>query len=93
MYAFSIENFKRSNTLLTFASTGLSIMRPKHRMKNHEPIKNRPAAEVDCLMSLCQEKFARMLDSSDIIKTHGVKVRVLGDTRLLPKNVQEVRLS
>mmetsp|Transcript_14507 Transcript_14507/g.28070 ORF Transcript_14507/g.28070 Transcript_14507/m.28070 type:complete len:301 (+) Transcript_14507:142-1044(+) len=59
VYAFSIENFKRSQE------------------------------EVDALMQLAREKFSQFLDSSDVVMRYGIRVNILGDTSLLPKDVQE----
>lgn len=60
VYAFSIENFKRS--------------------KN----------EVDCLMELARQKFARLMQERDLIQKHEVCVRVLGDLSLLSTDLQQV---
>ncbi|KAL8619064.1 hypothetical protein ACOMHN_020762 [Nucella lapillus] len=59
VYAFSIENFKRSKE------------------------------EVDYLMELAQQKFARLMQDKDLIQKHGVCVRVLGSIALLPQDVQK----
>ncbi|XP_046333567.1 dehydrodolichyl diphosphate synthase complex subunit DHDDS-like [Haliotis rufescens] len=59
VYAFSIENFKRSKE------------------------------EVDCLMELARKKFARLLEEKELIEKHGVCIRVLGNLRLLPTDVQK----
>ncbi|XP_060569619.1 dehydrodolichyl diphosphate synthase complex subunit DHDDS-like [Ruditapes philippinarum] len=58
VYAFSIENFKRSKD------------------------------EVDCLMELARQKFARLLEEKELIQKHEVCVRVLGNVSLLPEDVQ-----
>ncbi|XP_052807996.1 dehydrodolichyl diphosphate synthase complex subunit DHDDS-like [Mya arenaria] len=58
VYAFSIENFKRSRD------------------------------EVDCLMELARQKFARLLEEKELIQKHEVCVRVLGNLALLPEDVQ-----
>ncbi|KAL4232668.1 hypothetical protein ACF0H5_007356 [Mactra antiquata] len=58
VYAFSIENFKRSKD------------------------------EVDCLMELARQKFARLLEEKDMIQKHEVCVRVLGNISLLPIDIQ-----
>ncbi|XP_070568690.1 dehydrodolichyl diphosphate synthase complex subunit DHDDS-like isoform X2 [Ptychodera flava] len=60
VYAFSIENFKRSKD------------------------------EVDGLMELARQKFARLMEEKDSIQKYGVCVRVLGDISMLPKDVQEL---
>ncbi|KAL5010632.1 hypothetical protein ScPMuIL_012937 [Solemya velum] len=59
VYAFSIENFKRSKD------------------------------EVDCLMELARQKFARLLQEKEQIMKHGVCIRVLGDLSLLPRDILE----
>lgn len=58
VYAFSIENFKRSKD------------------------------EVDCLMELARQKFARLLEEKEMIEKHEVCVRVLGNISLLPEDIQ-----
>ncbi|KAE8623885.1 hypothetical protein XENTR_v10005767 [Xenopus tropicalis] len=60
VYAFSIENFKRS------------------------------AEEVEGLMELARQKFARLLEEKDKLKKHGVCIRVLGDMTLLPLDIQKL---
>ncbi|KAK7457286.1 hypothetical protein BaRGS_00039258, partial [Batillaria attramentaria] len=60
VYAFSIENFKRSKE------------------------------EVDCLLELARQKFARLLEEKELIEKHGVCVRVLGNLSLLPSDVQQI---
>eukprot|EP00731_Ephydatia_muelleri_P012049 Em0006g943a len=57
VYAFSIENFKRSKE------------------------------EVDGLMELTKQKIAYLLEESDVIAKHQVRVRALGDLRRLPDDV------
>jgi ditrans,polycis-polyprenyl diphosphate synthase len=59
VYAFSIENFKRSKE------------------------------EVDTLMGLAREKFARMLDERDKLHEKGVKIRVIGNLKMLPQDLQK----
>jgi len=58
VYAFSIENFKRSPD------------------------------EINGLMELARQKFARLLKEKDLINQHGVCVRILGDVSLLPHDLQ-----
>ncbi|XP_043940129.1 dehydrodolichyl diphosphate synthase complex subunit DHDDS [Protopterus annectens] len=60
VYAFSIENFKRSKD------------------------------EVDGLMELSRQKFAKLLEERENLKKHGVCIRVLGDLSLLPLDVQQL---
>lgn len=59
VYAFSIENFKRSQE------------------------------EVDTLMGLAREKFARLLDEKDKLQEKGVKIRVIGNLDMLPRDIQK----
>nr|XP_022292130.1 dehydrodolichyl diphosphate synthase complex subunit DHDDS-like [Crassostrea virginica] len=60
VYAFSIENFKRSKD------------------------------EVDCLMELARQKFARLMQEKELIQKHQVCVRVLGNLTMLPMDIQEL---
>lgn len=59
VYAFSIENFKRSQQ------------------------------EVDGLMELARQKFARLNEEKENLNKYGVCIRVLGNLSLLPQDVQE----
>lgn len=59
VYAFSIENFKRSQE------------------------------EVDTLMGLAREKFARLMDERDKMMEKGIRIRVIGNFQLLPKDLQK----
>lgn len=59
MYAFSIENFKRSQE------------------------------EVDTLMSLAREKFAKLMEEKEKLTEKGVKIRVIGNVKMLPKDLQK----
>lgn len=59
VYAFSIENFKRSKE------------------------------EVDTLMGLAREKFARMMDERDKLHEKGVKIAVIGNLKMLPQDLQD----
>lgn len=59
VYAFSIENFKRSQE------------------------------EVDTLMSLAREKFSRLMEEKDKLAEKGVKIRVIGNLKLLPDDLQK----
>ncbi|XP_078736504.1 dehydrodolichyl diphosphate synthase complex subunit DHDDS isoform X1 [Lampetra fluviatilis] len=60
VYAFSIENFKRSQE------------------------------EVDGLMELARQKFARLLQEKEKLNRYGVRIRVPGDLTLLPQDIQEL---
>lgn len=59
VYAFSIENFKRSQD------------------------------EVDTLMTLAREKFSRLMEEKDKLAEKGIKIRVIGNLKLLPKDLQK----
>lgn len=59
VYAFSIENFKRSKE------------------------------EVDTLMRLAREKFARLLEEREKLNERGICIRVIGNLKLLPKDIQK----
>jgi len=60
VYAFSIENFKRSQE------------------------------EVDTLMSLAREKFAKLLDEKEKLHEKGIRIRVIGNLEMLPKDIQKI---
>ncbi|KDR69210.1 hypothetical protein GALMADRAFT_230735 [Galerina marginata CBS 339.88] len=57
-YAFSIENFKRSEE------------------------------EVSALMSLAEEKLRELCEHGDLLDEYGVRLNVVGNTKLLPESVQ-----
>lgn len=59
VYAFSIENFKRSQE------------------------------EIDGIFDLAREKFKRLLEEKDKIDELEVCIRMFGDIKLLPKDLQE----
>ncbi|CRK97684.1 CLUMA_CG011064, isoform A [Clunio marinus] len=59
VYAFSIENFKRS------------------------------PEEVDTLMTLAREKFAKVMEEKDKLMEKGVKLQVIGNIKLLPEDLQK----
>jgi undecaprenyl diphosphate synthase len=59
VYAFSIENFKRSQE------------------------------EVDTLMSLAREKFSKLMEEKEKLIEKGVKIRVIGNVKMLPKDLQK----
>lgn len=58
VYAFSIENFKRTKE------------------------------EVDTLMSLAREKFRKLLEERDKLHERGICIRIIGNTALLPEDIQ-----
>ena len=49
----------------------------------------RPQDEVDTLLMLAREKFARLMDEKEKIHQRGVKIRVIGNMKLLPKDLQK----
>ncbi|XP_076445418.1 dehydrodolichyl diphosphate synthase complex subunit DHDDS-like [Babylonia areolata] len=49
----------------------------------------RPKEEVDYLMELARQKFARLMQEKDLIQKHGVCIRVIGNIGLLPADVQQ----
>lgn len=57
VFAFSIENFKRSSS------------------------------EVDHLMRLAREKIRQIAENGEMAERYGIRVRVIGDLSLLPKDV------
>ncbi|XP_058454602.1 dehydrodolichyl diphosphate synthase complex subunit DHDDS [Malaya genurostris] len=59
VYAFSIENFKRSQE------------------------------EVDTLMSLARDKFHKLAHERDKLQQRGIRIRVLGNLKLLPVDIQQ----
>lgn len=59
VYAFSIENFKRSQD------------------------------EVDTLMSLAREKFAKLMEEKEKLSEKGIRIRVIGNVKLLPVDLQK----
>lgn len=60
VYAFSIENFKRSKE------------------------------EVDGLMELARKKFQNLLDEREKLMEHGVRIRIIGNLSLIPKDMQRL---
>lgn len=57
VFAFSIENFKRSSS------------------------------EVDNLMHLARERIRQLADKGELAEKYGIRVRVIGDLTLLPKDL------
>ena len=77
VYAFSIYNFQRSQDevdgLMELAKQKLAVL-----------VEERYIIKDHKLMLLHD-----ILQCSDLIKRHGVCIRVLGDLELLPRDVQE----
>ncbi|KAB0793330.1 hypothetical protein PPYR_12950 [Photinus pyralis] len=59
MYAFSIENFNRSQE------------------------------EVDALMDLAREKYARLIEEKEKLMEEGVRISVIGNLTLLPEDIRK----
>lgn len=60
VYAFSIENFKRSKV------------------------------EVDTLMELAKEKFAKLMEEKDKLNERGICIRIVGNMSMLPIDLQQI---
>lgn len=50
----------------------------------------RPHHEVDNLMDIARDKLRSIADQGEVAEKHGVQVRVLGATEMLPQDIQEV---
>lgn len=50
----------------------------------------RPKKEVDAIMQLAHQKFTDMLQRSDAVQKHQVKVRVLGDLSRIPPSLRTI---
>ena len=48
----------------------------------------RSPIEVETLMNLCKDQFARRACNGGIFQTEKLKIRILGDLSLLPEDVQ-----
>ncbi|QLG71883.1 hypothetical protein HG535_0C02330 [Zygotorulaspora mrakii] len=48
---------------------------------------NRSAREVDLLMKLAREKIRQIAEHGEMAQRYGIRIRVIGDLSLLPKNV------
>lgn len=49
----------------------------------------RSKVEVDTLMGLCKDQFARLARNNGLFQQQQIKIRILGDLSLLPKDVEE----
>jgi ditrans,polycis-polyprenyl diphosphate synthase len=49
----------------------------------------RSQVEVDTLMKLCKDSFAKMAEKGGFMQENGIQVKILGDIELLPEDVQE----
>jgi len=45
--------------------------------------------EVDTLMRLAKDSFAKMAEKGGFMESRGIQVKILGDLELLPKDVSE----
>ncbi|CAG8464564.1 15260_t:CDS:2 [Funneliformis caledonium] len=50
----------------------------------------RPKEEVDALMQLAKEKLKQLCQNSQIVKKHGIGIRILGNMSYLPQDLREV---
>ena len=53
---------------------------------------NRSKVEVDTLMSLARDSFAKMAEKSGFLQENGIQVKILGDLEFLPDDVAEAML-
>lgn len=49
----------------------------------------RSQVEVDTLMNLCKDQFARLARNNGLFQQQQIRIRILGDLSLLPKDVEE----
>ena len=49
----------------------------------------RSKVEVDTLMGLCKDQFARLARNGGVFKRQQIKVRILGDLELVPEDVRK----
>ena len=49
----------------------------------------RAPIEVETLMNLCKDQFAKMARNGGIFQTEKIRIRILGDLSLLPQDVQD----
>ena len=49
----------------------------------------RSKVEVDTLMSLCKDSFAKMAEEEGFMQRNGIQVKILGNLTLLPEDVAE----
>ncbi|KAG0234610.1 hypothetical protein BGW42_006361 [Actinomortierella wolfii] len=50
----------------------------------------RPPDQVETLMELAKDKLTELCEKSELVRRYGIGIRVLGDTSLLPSDVQAV---
>lgn len=49
----------------------------------------RPQEEVNTLMQLARDKFAKLLEEKERLNEKGVRIRVIGNIQMLPKDIQK----
>lgn len=49
----------------------------------------RPQEEVDTLMQLAREKFAKLMEEKEKLNEKGIRIRVIGNLKMLPKDIQK----
>ncbi|EDW78352.1 uncharacterized protein Dwil_GK16221 [Drosophila willistoni] len=50
----------------------------------------RSSEEVEGLFNLAREKFCKLLDETDRLNEHGIRIRVIGNIELLPLDLQKL---
>lgn len=50
----------------------------------------RSKEEVDCLMELAKNKFSALLDEKDLVMSHSLCVRIIGNLSYLPQDLQVI---
>ena len=50
---------------------------------------NRSPIEVQTLMNLCKDQFARLARNGGVFQKEKIKIRILGDLSLLPSDVSQ----
>lgn len=76
VYAFSIENFKRSEDEVKMDLTIFKIFIIYF--------------QVNTLMQLAREKFNKLLEEKDKLMTEGVCIRIIGNLSLLPPDIRKL---
>lgn len=49
----------------------------------------RPPAEVDALMDIARTRLRQICERGDLVDKFGIRIKFIGDTKLLPRDVQE----
>lgn len=50
----------------------------------------RSSEEVEGLFNLAREKFARLLEETERLNEHGIRIRIIGNIGLLPQDLQKL---